>query len=409
MKPSISSRLAGLLIAGVVTAAVSIAAATLFTGEAGAQTIGEESDTGFFPRAAEVSVGISYRNWSIKPTEGENFSVRQFVLPAYAHSVLRDDVEVSYLFNIAHSNLAAGPGETGSLSGITDGKLALNYFFPDRRFSAGLGLRVPTGKSRLDPEEEAVASQLAERIFGFRVKHYGEGTDVEMRGGFATLLGNGIAVSAGASYLMKGDFQVLSPVEQQESTYQPGNELSALASARGRAFGREWTGRVQFTSFGTDRSDGTDVIKEGSESSLRLRVRDELLFGVVEWETDALWKGDTDIVGAGGLPPTRDVSGSILRLGGAFSGRIDRLTELGGRAGVSWYGESDRGVGDGLIFELGPRLKRTLRPRLDLNLGYSLFFGHAENGTVDLTGQDVTLAFGLGIEAPSNGRGRGIP
>lgn len=365
----------------------------LLAKETPAQVISDPEGS-FFPRAAEVTSGISYRTWSIKPKEGEDFRLGQFVLPVYVHSVLHENVEISYLFNVADSDLDLGPAEGNRLSGVTDGKLALTYF-PDRHFSAGLGVRVPTGESRLEPEEETIARELAERIFGFRVKRYGEGLDVEARGGYATLLDRDLAVSAGAAYLVKGEFKVLNPIDQLENTYQPGNEFSVLAAANGRALGSDWAGRFQFTTFETDRRDGADEIQEGNEAGFRLRVRDEYLAGIVDFEVDALWKAETEIVSAGGLPPTRDVGGNILRTGGMIRSRMNRRSELSGRAGVNWYGETKRGIGDGLIFEAGVGLRRTLAAGFDLGLGYTLFLGNAEDRTIDLTGHDVTLSLNL--------------
>jgi hypothetical protein len=74
---------------------------------------------------------------------------------------------------------------------------------------------------------------------------------------------------------------------------------------------------------------------------------------------------------------------------------MNRLTELSGRTGVNWYGETERGIGDGLIFEAGAELRRTLAAGFDLGLGYTLFLGNAEDQTVNLTGHDVTLSLNL--------------
>jgi hypothetical protein len=377
------------------------ALAVLVAGDAAALDL--EDDQGFLPRSARVSVGFDYRTWSIDQEIGEDFRLSQLVVPTFVHTALRRDVELSYLFNIADSRLDADSADEAALGGITDGKLALTYFFPDRRFSAGLGLRVPTGKSRLDPDEEVVAQQLAERIFGFRVKRYGEGTDVEVRGGAATLFDGGVSLAAGVSYLVKGDFAVVSPIDREESTYEPGNELSLLGGVGARFADRDWNGRVQFTTFAADERDGAKEIEEGAEASLRLRVRDEHLIGVIDWEGDALWKGETKVVSAGGQPPTRDVGGSILRLGGTLMSRWNQKTSIGGGGALSWYGETDRGVGDGLIFEAGPRIRRSIQDNLDLEGGYTLYLGNAEDGTVGLTGHDLTLAVVFRHDDPFGG------
>jgi hypothetical protein len=354
------------------------------------------TEPGFLPAGTGVDVGLAFRRWSVEPDEGEDFDLSQFVVPVYVHAMLRDNVDFSYLFNVADSELNLGPSEENQLSGITDGELSLNYYFPDGHFSAGLGLRIPTGESKLVPEEETVARLLAERIFGFRVKHYGEGPDVEGRGAYVTALSPNVTVSAGASYLLKGDFQILSLIDGTENTYEPGDEVSLLGSIRGRAWERDWLGQAQWTAYGTDLRDGVEELEEGTEVRLRLRVRDEHLAGVLEVEADALLKDETKVLSAGGLPPSRDVGGSIFRLGGIFRGQVDRRNELSGRAAVSWYGETDRGVGDALIVEVGPGLRHELGAGFGFDLGYTLFVGSAENGTIDLMGHDVIFALGMG-------------
>lgn len=344
--------------------------------------------------ATEVEIAFDYRTWSVREEDAES-SIDQFAIPVYVRSRLQANLDFSYLFTAASSSLDFDNGGD-DLSGITDGKLGVTYLLPGRRFSLGLGLRVPTGESELDPGEEAVATLLNDRILGFRVKRYGEGLDVEVRGGYATTLGPRTAVAGALSYLVKGDFPILDPLSGGESTYEPGNEISFVGQLRTRAGTRDLSGRLRIAAYNRDQRDGEDEIKEATEVELDLGVVEEHLAGIAVLDASFLLKGNTEILSATGLSPVRDVGGNILRVGGGFYGKLDARNELGGRADLSVFGEGEQGTGDGLVFAIGPRYRRALGGGLAAGLGYTFAVGHAEDGTIDLTGHDLTATLGYG-------------
>jgi hypothetical protein len=344
---------------------------------------------------SDVEVGINYRTWT-SDSNGIETTLSQFVLPVYFHSSLRENVDFSYLFNAVSSELSLDSVEESSLSGVTDGKLALDYFLHDRRFSVGLGLRLPTGESRLDVDEELVALALNDRILGFRVKRYGEGTDVELRGGYAATVNPKLTLATGVSYVAKGDFNFLSSTDRVESTYEPGDELSLVGKMRALALAREWTSQIRLATYGTDHRDGVEELEEGTEVGVRLGMREEHLIGVAEFAAEAVWKEETRLLSAAGLPPVRDVSGNILRLDGDFYGRLDQAKGLGGHLAATWYGENDVGTGDGFILELGGRYRQTIGSLLAAQVGYTFMTGDAEDGTIELDGHDVSVTVGLG-------------
>jgi len=241
-----------------------------------------------------------------------------------------------------------------------------------------------------------VARVLNDRILGFRVKRYGEGLDVEARAGYATTLGTGTAVAGAFTYVIKGSFPILDPVKGTESTYEPGNEFSFMGRLRARALARDWNGEFRVAAYGQDQRDGAGEIQEGTEVELGCSVVEEHLTGIAVLDAGFLLKGNTQMLGAEGLSPVRDVGGNILRIGGGFYGKLDPRSELGGRAGLSLYGEAENGTGDGLVFEIGPRYRRDLGGGLAAGLGYTFSVGNAEDGTIDLSGHDVTATFGYG-------------
>ncbi|HWN82658.1 MAG TPA: hypothetical protein VNM87_11210, partial [Candidatus Udaeobacter sp.] len=343
-----------------------------------------------------IQLGVHYRRWSVEQG-GVTSTVDQLAVPIYALTSLRSNLDLSYLFTAASSEVAVEEGAESSLTGITDGKLGLTYYLPDPHWSVGLGLRVPTGESALDPEEETVAQALNDRIFGFPVRRYGEGTDLELRTAYATSWRSGVRAAAGIAYLIKGSFPILSPadsneVRDDESRYEPGNELSLTGRVRFLALDGDWTAQARLAMFSQDQRDGSPELDEGTELDLGLLFSQEYLAGIGEVGVEWLLKGETEIASAAGVQPVRDVGGNILRLTGAFHGQLDTKSRIGGRTGLSWYGETDTGTGDGLVFELGPFYRRVLAERWSLDASYTFLLGSAEDSTIDLTGHDVSLA-----------------
>jgi hypothetical protein len=356
-----------------------------------------------------VQMGVHYRRWSVEQS-GVTSTVDQLAVPIYALTPIRPNLDLSYLFTAASSGVAVEQGAESSLDGITDGKLGLTYYLPDPHWSAGLGLRIPTGESALDPEEETVAQALNDRIFGFPVRRYGEGTDFELRAAYATSGRSGVRAGAGIAYLIKGSFPILSPadsngVRDDESRYEPGNELALTGRVRFRAIDGDWTAQARLAMFGQDSRDGAPELDEGTELGLSLLFNQEYLAGIGEVGAEFLLKGTTEIASAAGVAPVRDVGGNILRVTGAFHGQLDARSRIGGRTGLSWYGETDTGTGDGLVFELGPFYRRALAEHWSLDASYTFLIGNAEDSTIDLSGHDLSLAIAF---SPS-GWGVGIP
>ncbi len=159
------------------------------------------------------------------------------------------------------------------------------------------------------------------------------------------------------------------------------------------------SGRLSF--FGTDERDGEPELEEGTEIDLGGEYRREFLRGIAEVGAELVLKDETQIVGAEGVTPVRDVGGDILRFFGAFHGKLDRVSRLGGRVAYHRYAETEAGTGDGMVFELGPFYRRALGGGVGIEAGYMFLIGNAEDGTVDLTGHDVSLAVGY---SPSAGR-----
>ena len=345
------------------------------------------------PVAAEAAV--VYRGWSIQEAGGES-NLSQLAFPIFIRTELTRDLGFSYLFNTASSTLDTGGAGSNELSGVTDGKLALDYTLPDPRFSLGLGVRVPTGESILTPGEETVAGVLIDRMLGFYVRRYGEGTDIELRGGYAAAMNRGVAVSVGAAFLVKGSFDVADPAASGLSSYDPGDEFAVFGAALYHLGATSIMTRVRFAAFGTDVRDGNPELDEGNQLAIDVTASQELFRGVLDAGVELLVKDETALFGEGGLVPLRDVGGNILRINADFNARLDARTTLGGFVGLGFFGENSTGAGDGFLFEIGPHATYALSPHLNLNGRWILMTGSTEDSTIDLSGNAVSVSVGLG-------------
>ena len=358
----------------------------------GAASIGEP----FWRLPATINAGLEFRTWSISEPDGTS-DLTQFAYPVYVQSRLGDNLDYSCLFNLASSSLDYGGGDSNALRGLTDGKLSVTGHLPDPRFSLGAGLRLPTGESELDAEQDNVAQVLIDRMLGFHVKRYGEGMDLELRVGFAEARSPELALAAGISYQLKGDFDVRNQSGAGTSTYEPGNELSISGAAHLQLGERQVDASLRWITFAVDRRDGQDELEEGRQLGLTADVSQEIMRGVLAVGADLVFKDDTVIFGDGEeLAPIRDVAGDIFRLRGSFDGRLDQATALGGSVSLAWFGETDAGTGDGFLFEGGPHLVRRLMPGLELHARWLLLSGNAEQNSIDLSGQAISLGIGLG-------------
>jgi hypothetical protein len=249
----------------------------------------------------------------------------------------------------------------------------------------------------LTPEEDNVARIILDRMLGFYVRRYGEGTDFELRTGYAGTQSPRLTLAGGFSYVFKGSFDVRNPAGGPLSSYDPGNELGLYGSARMRVAAGHLDARLQFVDFARDRRDGRDELEEGRQLALTGVLTQEVIGGVARLEVTGLWKADT-VVYSGGQrsQPLRDVGGNILRVNTDFSGRLTRRLTLGGLLGLAWFGETDAGTGDGFLLELGPNASYSLIPGLRLRADWILMSGDSEQGTIDLRGQAIAVALALG-------------
>jgi hypothetical protein len=227
-------RVRAALVAAAAIAALAGAGSASAADDAGWDGTGADPagrPAGGFASRAACDVSLAYRTWSIREGEARNFSqLSPGLLPQRTRGT-----SFSYLFSVA-AEPRQSPGRGPAW--VTDGKLGLTYFSDE--VLAGLGLH--PHRQSVDPREDRVARGLNDRILGFRVKRFGEGTDVEARGGYAATLGSGLGLAGAVSYVVKGSFPILGD-SAGPATYEPGNELALLGTLRGRAFARDWVAR----------------------------------------------------------------------------------------------------------------------------------------------------------------------
>ncbi|MBD3183239.1 hypothetical protein GF312_13165, partial [Candidatus Poribacteria bacterium] len=167
-----------------------------------------------------VSSKAEFQSWSKTPDEGDSYSISQFSLPLSVKYAVTRNIAVNLLTSAVMSS-----SDDNSLSGLRDLKARTVMMFADDKAMIGLGLNLPTGKSDLNSDQEAVSLLLSDRAMRFRYSNLGEGFDISLNGGYAQDMGS-VVLGGGAGYIKKGEYDLS---EGQDSKYKPGDQLTFTA------------------------------------------------------------------------------------------------------------------------------------------------------------------------------------
>lgn len=361
-----------------------------------------------FPHSAAAEVVFEYRpRWALTETAvkfrhfksevGDSSStISQFSAPVQISSPLTRNLDVSAFFWIVNSSLdvngGAQPQAGVSLGGITDIKARGNYRFLRNHAMFGVGLNVPTGKTKFSAEEDILWNAISNRLFGFDVRYMGEGWNVDLNLVGAHDFSPRLVLGGGVAYQIKGEFELSSV---QTVNYRPGNELNL---SLGLSYGGEstsWRLEGAYRNFGTDqRDDGAgfeDELKEGSQIEVAGNVTKVTGVGKFSVSAANIFKDDTEFLQAGITTSSfKNLNGNIFFMGVDYTRvlnqRMDGFLKIAG----SIFGENSLGEGDGNVWDLGAGARLKLGSALIGSASLDYLFGSAEDGTVDLTGFDLS-------------------
>jgi hypothetical protein len=230
-----------------------------------------------FLETHELHVLPSYRTWS--SAQGDEIS--QMAVPIVYVLPVASSLSVDLSTAFARTSLSR-PSET--IVAMTDTRVRASWVTLDNTLLVSGGLVLPTGQSAIKPDQQIVATSIANPVLDFPVSWYGQGL------GFTASLAYAVELDAtvlgfGFGTYLRGSFK---PSTEVEAEYDAGNEFTALAGAETsfRTGSSSWRilGDIDFTWYGPDTYDGQQVFRSGNrwmfnfQTELRTRSFQGLLF-----------------------------------------------------------------------------------------------------------------------------------
>jgi hypothetical protein len=257
----------------------------------------------------------------------------------------------------------------------------------DDQLLLSAGVNLPTGKRKLSlTEEQPIIELLAQSFLDFPMRRYGEGFGFNLLLGAARQFGE-INASGGIMYELIGKYEPYENVNK----YDPGDIISANVGAELPRGPMTWTANAVFSTFLTDKSNGTKVFKQGQQLNLQLAGRHASDKSQVDGLIGYLVRGRNERYDAA----TEQVRERLKLYGNEFQAAL----KVGYDLSPDWHvapssslrliagNEEDFGSSNVLAF--GGALGRKLGEQFGLELGFKYLTGQADDDNIDLTGIQV--------------------
>lgn len=326
-------------------------------------------------------IKVVYSHWSLEDTSG-TLEINQLTIPFTGFIPLQDNLE-AFLYVANSSNKLESSNTDYSLSGLGDVRLQLNRSFNDDQLLLSVGVNLPTGKKKLNRDEELLVLQmLTQNYLSFPMRRFGEGFGFNVLFGGARMIGE-LRCGAGVMYQYNGEY------EPYEGTgkYDPGDFVSVNAGADWQKDDVTLTGDVIFTSYMDDKLDGDKVFKQSTQ---------------LDWRLGAAYNGGNYDLNAGisyllrgrnSIYTTAEelkIFGNEFRINGNLKRYLQRGWQVAPSAELRLIGANDQGFGGSTIFSFGGAVGKTLGEQIAASVGGRYFTGNANDGAIDLSGFQLT-------------------
>lgn len=336
-----------------------------------------------------------YNHWSLEDSSG-TATLNQFVIPIFGFIPLEDNSEIRFSVSSISSKLEQS-GTDYKLSGLGDIRIQFNKSLSDDQFLLSLGLNLPIGKKELDKHDEwPVMEYLAKDYLNLPVRRYGEGLGVNLLAGTATQVGV-MQLGGSVSYNYNGPYTAYETDGGYETfwdsdDYNPGNMFSVSAGLDGPYKNLNLSGRLSFSTYGTDKFDDKKIFKAGDQLTIQLGVTgDNESFG---------FRSNINYIirGRSTRYDTTEVINSQLKIYG---------NEFGWNSSVSlapaenyyvvpsielrFIGANEEDLGKAHLIGLGSEFGKRFSDDLDINIGFKYYTGSADGGEIDLKGFQLSL------------------
>jgi hypothetical protein len=213
-------------------------------------------------QAARVGVGVNYESFSFDtPADVGIESVSLMTLPFAAQYRVSNALAFELLSAYASGKLVRADNSESTLSGLTDTEVRVVVGFGRDLLTITGAALLPTGAESISEDEVDVAGLVAADVLPFRISNWGTGGGAGINATIARPLGS-FAAGVSVGYVVAREFD---PLEEDDLTYRPGNQLSVRA-AIDRTFGNAGKAAlvVSMQRFDTDEIDGDNLFQSGN-------------------------------------------------------------------------------------------------------------------------------------------------
>lgn len=173
------------------------------------------------PEVYSFTQSVSFLTWDLQ-SRGQTQSIQQAYLPATLNFPISRHTVIT--FGTAGSFARQDAVPAREFNGLGDLRMRLSRRFGTGKWFIGAGVNLPTGKNKLNAEENAVVNALNENVLGFPMQRYGAGLDFELSLARAFNFNDQLGMGMGATLVLPGKFEFR---QETATTYQPGTRYVA--------------------------------------------------------------------------------------------------------------------------------------------------------------------------------------
>lgn len=323
-----------------------------------------------------------YSHWSIEDDSlSETFT--QFTAPVAGFVPLQDNFEARFYIANAFNTLSIDETDT-KVSGLGDVRLQLNHSFADDQLLLSGGVNLPTGKKKLDPEtDRAVLEVLSQNYLSFPVRGLGEGFGFNILAGGAATAGN-IRYGASVMYQYNGAYEPY----KDEGDYNPGDFISATASADIDMDNTALTANVIFTTFTDDKIEDAKIFKQANQIDMYLGGRHSTARVDMQGNVRFLIRGRSTRYNMteDAIIDQLKAYGNEFSIGARLQYYPNPRWYIGPSVQLNMIAANEEDFDKSSLFGGGVTYGRKVSDRFDFDIGFNYYVGSADGGDIDISG-----------------------
>ena len=278
-------------------------------------------------------------------------------------------------------------GDVSSLSGLSDIQLMVKQKLPDENLTFDGGLNIPSGKTKLNPDEFLTSRIISQELFDMRTSNFGQGLNGFLGVTWLHQISDAVVIGTGISYQLKSEYQPLSDSPQK---YTPSNEVSLTAGLDIKLSETQTiTGDFTGIFYGSDKLDGKEIFSSGNRLIFNTMYRQFFGFNFLSvyllYRDVALDK----LEGVYAVLDNEKITPNQFYFGVSFNQRINSRFSLGYGIFTSTYEKTAAYFSGYTLYGLNLAPEFTFSPAVSIPVRLKYAFGSAKDKT-DLTNFEIS-------------------